>query len=73
MNKNLSGNAWTFGNDINTDLIIPARYLNTTDHQELAAHLMEDVDPNFIKKISNSIWSQIYFTYVGSTLAFLVL
>ncbi len=52
MNKILSGKAWTFGDDINTDLVIPARYLNTTNHQELAAHLMEDVDPNFTKKMS---------------------
>ncbi|MCI0511654.1 3-isopropylmalate dehydratase small subunit [candidate division KSB1 bacterium] len=51
MNKQLSGSAWTFGNDINTDLIIPARYLNTTNLNELAAHLMEDADPQFIQKL----------------------
>jgi len=52
MNKTLHGKAWTFGDDINTDLIIPARYLNTTDQQELAFHLMEDEDPDFTKKFS---------------------
>jgi 3-isopropylmalate/(R)-2-methylmalate dehydratase small subunit len=53
MDKKLRGNAWTFGDDINTDLIIPARYLNTTDQKELASHLMEDEDPDFTKKFSN--------------------
>jgi len=41
------GNAWVFGDDINTDLIIPARYLNTSDPGELARHCMEDADPQF--------------------------
>lgn len=43
----LQGKAWKFGDDINTDLIIPARYLNTTDPAELARHCMEDADPEF--------------------------
>lgn len=46
------GKAWKFGNDINTDEIIPARYLNTSDADELAKHCMEDADPDFFKKIS---------------------
>ncbi len=37
---------------MNTDEIIPARYLNTTDPDELAAHCMEDIDPDFVKKMS---------------------
>lgn len=45
------GNAWTFGSDINTDLIIPARYLNTSDPRELALHCMEDADPGFPAKV----------------------
>ena len=46
------GKAWAFGNDINTDLIIPARYLTTTSPDELAAHLMEDEDPDFSQKVA---------------------
>ena len=48
----MKGKVWKFGNDINTDGIIPARYLNTSDPQELAAHCMEDADADFIKKMS---------------------
>ena len=48
----LKGKAWKFGDDVNTDEIMPARYLNTTDPKELATHCMEDIDPDFMKKIS---------------------
>ena len=48
----IKGKTWKFGNDINTDEIVPARYLNTSDPDELASHCMEDADPDFIKKIS---------------------
>jgi 3-isopropylmalate/(R)-2-methylmalate dehydratase small subunit len=44
------GKAHKFGSDINTDEIIPARYLNTSDPVELAKHAMEDADPDFVKK-----------------------
>ena len=47
----LQGKAWRFGNDIDTDLIIPARYLNTSDPRELATHCMEDADPEFAAKV----------------------
>lgn len=47
----MKGKCWKFGDNINTDEIIPARYLNTTNTQELASHCMEDVDPNFVKKV----------------------
>lgn len=46
----MKGKCWKFGNNINTDEIIPARYLNTTDTKELASHCMEDSDPDFMKK-----------------------
>lgn len=45
------GNVWKFGNHIDTDVIIPARYLNTSDPRELAYHCMEDYDKSFIKNI----------------------
>jgi 3-isopropylmalate dehydratase small subunit len=46
------GKIWKFGDNIDTDAIIPARYLNTSDPQVLAAHCMEDADPDFMKKIT---------------------
>jgi len=46
------GKVWKFKDDVNTDEIIPARYLNTIDPEELGAHCMEDIDPEFSKKIS---------------------
>ncbi|HXF69178.1 MAG TPA: 3-isopropylmalate dehydratase small subunit [Thermoflexus sp.] len=45
------GHAWVFGDNIDTDVIIPGRYLNTTDPKELAAHCMEGVDPEFPRKV----------------------
>ncbi|MGA9754038.1 MAG: 3-isopropylmalate dehydratase small subunit [Desulfobaccales bacterium] len=47
----LKGKVHKFGDDVNTDEIIPARYLNTSDHQELAKHAMEDADPEFVNKM----------------------
>ncbi len=45
------GRIWKFGDNIDTDAIIPARYLNIWDPQGLAAHCMEDADPDFMKKM----------------------
>ena len=45
------GKVWKFGDNIDTDAIIPARYLTTSDPQELAAHCMEDADPDFITRM----------------------
>lgn len=42
--------AWRFGDDVDTDLIIAARYLNTSNPQELAKKVMEDADPKFVEK-----------------------
>jgi len=51
MAKTFKGRAFKFGDDVNTDEIIPARYLNTSDPKELAKHVMEDADPEFPKKV----------------------
>ncbi len=48
----INGKSWKYGNNVNTDEIIPARYLNTTDKNELASHCMEDIDKDFVKKAS---------------------
>jgi 3-isopropylmalate/(R)-2-methylmalate dehydratase small subunit len=47
----LRGKVHKYGADINTDVIIPARYLNVYDPAELAQHCMEDLDPEFLKKV----------------------
>ena len=46
-----NGRVHKYGDNIDTDVIIPARYLNTADHKELAAHCMEDIDKDFVKKV----------------------
>ena len=48
---NATGNAIKYGDNIDTDVIIPARYLNTTDPKELASHCMEDIDKEFAKRV----------------------
>ena len=47
----IEGKVWKFGADVDTDAIIPARYLNQSDPKELAKHAMEDERPEFIKKV----------------------
>jgi len=48
----IKGKVWKFKDNIDTDVIIPARYLNTSDPKELALHCMEDYNPEFIKKLN---------------------
>ena len=47
-----TGNAIKYGDNVDTDVIIPARYLNTIDKKELASHCMEDIDKDFVNKVS---------------------
>ena len=48
---NAHGFVHRYGDNVDTDVIIPARYLNTASHSELAAHCMEDIDKDFIKTV----------------------
>ena len=48
-----SGTVLKYGDNVDTDVIIPARYLNTIDKKELASHCMEDIDKDFIKKVKS--------------------
>lgn len=49
----MKGKAWKFGNDIDTDLILPGRYLVLRDPKDLAEHVMEGADPEFAKKVNS--------------------
>ena len=48
---NVNGTALKYGDNVDTDVIIPARYLNTSDKKELASHCMEDIDKDFVGKV----------------------
>jgi 3-isopropylmalate/(R)-2-methylmalate dehydratase small subunit len=52
MNNKINGKVWTFGDNIDTDLIIAARYLNSSDPEHLAKYVMEDADPSFSSKVN---------------------
>lgn len=47
------GRVHKYQDNVDTDVIIPARYLNTKDHAELASHCMEDIDPDFVKNVKS--------------------
>ncbi len=49
---NANGTAYKYGDNVDTDVIIPARYLAIQDRAELASHAMEDIDVNFVKKLN---------------------
>ena len=51
--KAAKGTVFKYGDNVDTDVIIPARYLNSSDPSELAAHCMEDIDKDFISKVQN--------------------
>ena len=46
------GKVFKYGDNVDTDVIIPARYLNSSDPAELATHAMEDIDKDFVKKVN---------------------
>ncbi len=50
---NAKGFTHKYGDNVDTDVIIPARHLNTANHKELASHCMEDIDADFIKKVKD--------------------
>lgn len=49
--KDAHGIVFKYGDNVDTDVIIPARYLNSSDPKELATHCMEDIDQDFVKKV----------------------
>ena len=51
MNTPIEGNCWKYSDNIDTDVIIPARYLNTSDEKELASHCLEDIDSSFAPSV----------------------
>lgn len=53
MTTTLKGRAWVYKDNVDTDVIIPARYLNTSDVKELVKHCMEDIDETFAKEVQN--------------------
>ena len=58
--KAAKGHVFKYGDNVDTDVIIPARYLNSSDPKELALHCMEDIDKDFVKNVKPEIsWWQI--------------
>lgn len=53
MNQTAHGTVFKYGDNVDTDVIIPARYLNISDPHELAAHAMEDIDPAFVRNVKS--------------------
>ena len=53
MNTLFVGNCWKYDDNVDTDVIIPARYLNTSDEKELAKHCLEDLDKDFAKNVKH--------------------
>ncbi|ACD53891.1 3-isopropylmalate dehydratase [Clostridium botulinum] len=49
----IKGRVFKYGDNVDTDVIIPARYLNTSNHKELASHCMEDIDKDFVNNVKD--------------------
>jgi len=54
MVNDLKGNVWKYGDNVDTDVIIPARFLNMTDSKDLSKHCMEDIDKDFASRVSEN-------------------
>ena len=63
MMKAAKGIVFKYGDNVDTDVIIPARYLNSSDPAELATHCMEDIDSDFVKKYGNG-WCLERYSYL---------
>ena len=66
MDNILKGKTWKYENNVDTDVIIPARYLNTSEPSELAEHCMEDIDKTFAKEVKAGdimVWLDDNFPY----------
>ena len=81
MKTKLNGKAWVYGDNVDTDVIIPARYLTTSDPAALAPHCMEDIDKEFASKVQkgdilvggnnfSSIKRHIDFSYISILTSF---
>jgi 3-isopropylmalate/(R)-2-methylmalate dehydratase small subunit len=53
MNMKITGTAWKYGDNVNTDYILPGRYMELTDPDEIAKHAMEGIDQSFVTKVQN--------------------
>ena len=61
MNIRLEGMTWKFGDDVNTDLVVPGKYLELVDYSEIALHAMEGIDPDFPKKVRKGVSQDVSF------------
>ncbi|MDE7137918.1 MAG: 3-isopropylmalate dehydratase small subunit, partial [Ruminococcus sp.] len=57
------GNVIKYNDNVDTDVIIPARYLNTSDHAELASHCMEDLDKTFVTRVQQGDFITAVFNF----------
>ena len=67
--KAAKGHVFKYGDNVDTDVIIPARYLNSSDPKELATHCMEDIDKDFVKKVNVTIKNELMSFSFGITAA----
>ena len=62
--NNANGSVFKYPDNVDTDVIIPARYLNTQNAKELAAHCMEDIDKDFINKVKEGDIMAVSYTHL---------